>query len=66
MMIDRAYDTSFALALARKDAELVTEAARATGLDLPLPALVAERMRAAEAAGYGDHDMAATVEAGRG
>jgi 3-hydroxyisobutyrate dehydrogenase len=66
MMIDRAYETSFALALARKDAELVIEAARAAGLDLPLPALVAERMRAAEAAGHGGDDMAATVEAGRG
>jgi 3-hydroxyisobutyrate dehydrogenase len=65
MMIERAYDTSFSLALARKDAGLVAEAASAAGLDLPLPAVVGERMQAAIDAGHGDDDMAATVEAGR-
>jgi 3-hydroxyisobutyrate dehydrogenase len=65
MMIDRAYDTSFSLSLARKDAGLVADAARAIGLDLPLPQVVAERMQAAMDAGHGDDDMAATVEAGR-
>jgi 3-hydroxyisobutyrate dehydrogenase len=65
MMIDRAYDTSFALSLARKDAGLVEAAARAAGLALPLPRVVAERMQAAIDAGHGDEDMAATVEAGR-
>jgi 3-hydroxyisobutyrate dehydrogenase len=64
-MIERDYPTSFALSLARKDALLVAEAAETAGLDLPLPRLVAERMGAAEAAGHGDEDMAATVEAGR-
>jgi 3-hydroxyisobutyrate dehydrogenase len=65
MMIDRAYETSFALALARKDAGLVEAAAEAIGLDLPLPRVVGERMQAAIDAGHGDADMAATVEAGR-
>jgi 3-hydroxyisobutyrate dehydrogenase len=65
MMIDRAYDTSFALSLARKDAGLVEEAASALGIDLPLPRVVGERMQAAIDAGHGDDDMAATVEAGR-
>jgi 3-hydroxyisobutyrate dehydrogenase len=65
MMLARAYDTSFALALARKDAGLVDEAARAAGLELPLPRVVGERMQAAIDAGHGDDDMAATVEAGR-
>jgi 3-hydroxyisobutyrate dehydrogenase len=66
MMIDRAYEPSFALGLAHKDAELADAAARAAGLDLPLPRLVADRMQAAIDAGHGDADMAATVEAGRG
>jgi 3-hydroxyisobutyrate dehydrogenase len=65
MMIDRSYDTSFALSLARKDAGLVEEAARTLGIELPLPRVVGERMQSAIAAGHGDDDMAATVEAGR-
>ena len=65
MMIEREYPTSFALALARKDAALVSAAAEAKGLDLPLPAAIGERMQAAMDAGHGDADMAATVEAGR-
>jgi 3-hydroxyisobutyrate dehydrogenase len=65
MMIDRAYEPSFALGLAHKDAELADAAARAAGLDLPLPRLVADRMQAAIDAGHGDDDMASTVEAGR-
>jgi 3-hydroxyisobutyrate dehydrogenase len=66
MMIDRAYPTSFSLALARKDAALVVEAAEAAGLDLPLPRVVGERMQAAMDAGHAGEDMAATAEAGRG
>jgi 3-hydroxyisobutyrate dehydrogenase len=65
MMIERAYEPSFALALAHKDAGLVDEAARAAGLDLPLPPLIAERQQAAVDAGHGESDMAAVVEAGR-
>jgi 3-hydroxyisobutyrate dehydrogenase len=65
MMIERAYDPSFALRWALKDARLVEDAARGAGLDLPLPRLVAERMQAAVDAGHGDDDLAAAVEAGR-
>jgi 3-hydroxyisobutyrate dehydrogenase len=65
MMIERSYDTSFALRWALKDAALVEEAAREAGLDLPLARTIAERMQLAVDAGYGDQDMAATVEAGR-
>jgi 3-hydroxyisobutyrate dehydrogenase len=65
MMIERAYDPSFALALARKDAGLAEAAAGAAGLELPLLRVIGERMQAAVDAGHGADDMAATVEAGR-
>jgi 3-hydroxyisobutyrate dehydrogenase len=65
MMIERNYEPSFALSLARKDALLVDEAAREAGLDLPLPRLIAERQQAAVETGHGDSDMSAIVEAGR-
>jgi 3-hydroxyisobutyrate dehydrogenase len=55
----REFPASFALKLAAKDARLVTEAAARHGLDLPLERAVAERMREAVDAGYGDEDMAA-------
>jgi 3-hydroxyisobutyrate dehydrogenase len=64
-MIERSYPTSFSLALARKDAELVAEAAERAGVDAPLARLAIERMGIAIDAGYGDDDMAAAVEAGR-
>jgi 3-hydroxyisobutyrate dehydrogenase len=59
-MIERRYEPNFSLKLARKDAELIGEAA-----DLPLVRLIAERMAAAIAAGHGDEDFSAVVEAGR-
>ncbi len=65
MMIEREYPASFSLRLAHKDAGLIVEAAEAAGLDVPLPALVRERMGRAIDAGHGDGDFAATVEASR-
>jgi 3-hydroxyisobutyrate dehydrogenase len=65
MMLEREYPASFSLRLAHKDAGLIVEAADAAGLDLPLPALVRERMGRAIAAGHADEDFAATVEASR-
>jgi 3-hydroxyisobutyrate dehydrogenase len=65
MMIERRFDASFPLALAAKDAGLVEEAARAAGLDLPLPRAVRDQMLKAVAAGHGDEDMAATIWAAR-
>jgi 3-hydroxyisobutyrate dehydrogenase len=64
-MIERNFEPSFPLALAAKDAGLVDEAARAAGLDLPLPAVIRDQMAKAIAAGHGDEDMAATIWAAR-
>jgi 3-hydroxyisobutyrate dehydrogenase len=59
LIMRREFPPSFALKLAAKDARLVAEAAARHGLDLPLERTVAERMRQAVDAGYGDEDMAA-------
>lgn len=59
-MMKRAFDdVSFRLALARKDADLVLAAAADVGLELPIMEGVATRLRAGEADGHGDKDMAA-------
>jgi 3-hydroxyisobutyrate dehydrogenase len=67
-------DPAFRLALSRKDAELVLEAAARHDLELPIMEAVTERLRRAERDGHGDEDMAATywasapsfVQSGRG
>lgn len=60
-MMKRAFDdVSFRLALARKDADLVLAAAADAGLELPVMEGVVTRLRAAEADGHSDEDMAAT------
>lgn len=53
-------DPAFKLALARKDAELILEAAARCELELPILEAVTDRLRRAEAEGHGDEDMAAT------
>jgi 3-hydroxyisobutyrate dehydrogenase len=60
LMIDQEFPTSFALALAAKDARLVAEAAEHNGADVPAIRAIAARMTEATQAGYGDEDMAAT------
>jgi 3-hydroxyisobutyrate dehydrogenase len=65
MMIERSFEPSFPLALAAKDARLADEAARAVGLDLPLPRAIHAQMAKAIEAGHGDEDMAATIWAAR-
>jgi 3-hydroxyisobutyrate dehydrogenase len=60
MMIARKFDPSFSLALARKDARLVLEAAGRLGFDAALVEVVAHKMDQVIAAGHGDEDMAAT------
>src|SRR3954471_10768450 len=60
MMIAREFDPSFSLALARKDARLVLEAAERHGFDAALVELVMRKMDEAIDAGHGDEDMAAT------
>lgn len=59
MMIERAFEPSFRLALAAKDARLAQSAAAAAGLDLPLVEAVAARLSHASG-DHGDKDMAAT------
>jgi 3-hydroxyisobutyrate dehydrogenase len=62
LMMKRSYEpASFKLSLAAKDARLALEA----GLDLPVVEAVRAQMEKAIAAGHGDEDMAATVEACR-
>lgn len=59
-MISESFDdVSFALSLARKDADLVLSAARDAGIRLPAMEGTRERLGLAEAAGHGDVDMAA-------
>jgi 3-hydroxyisobutyrate dehydrogenase len=60
-MIERRYDPTFSLKLARKDADLIAAVAE----DLPLARLISERMAAAIERGHGDEDFSAVVEAGR-
>jgi 3-hydroxyisobutyrate dehydrogenase len=55
-IIERSFEPSFPLALAAKDAGLISEAAP----DLPLPKLIREQMLKATDAGHGEEDMAAT------
>jgi 3-hydroxyisobutyrate dehydrogenase len=65
MMIEGSFEPSFPLHLAAKDARLADEAARAVGLDLPLPRAIHAQMAKAIDAGHGDEDMAATIWAAR-
>lgn len=58
-ILERDFTPSFRLALAAKDAGLVTDAARASRLELPLLETVHRRM-AEGAVEHGDADMAAT------
>jgi 3-hydroxyisobutyrate dehydrogenase-like beta-hydroxyacid dehydrogenase len=55
------YPTRFSLALARKDAELVTRAAAEAGVDLRLAAAAASWLADAEAAGLGPDDYSAVL-----
>jgi 3-hydroxyisobutyrate dehydrogenase len=60
-IMERSFDVpAFRLTLARKDADLVLEAAKQGALDVPVMRAVAERLHRAEAAGHGEEDMAAT------
>lgn len=61
LMIKRSFDDpAFRLALSRKDAELILEAAASAQLELPIMEAVTERLRRVERDGHGDEDMAAT------
>ncbi|HEX8102455.1 MAG TPA: NAD(P)-dependent oxidoreductase [Solirubrobacteraceae bacterium] len=61
LMTERSFEpASFSLALARKDAGLVLDAAAEADLALPIIEAVAKQMGTAIDAGHGDEDMAAT------
>jgi 3-hydroxyisobutyrate dehydrogenase len=64
-MIERNFPPSFPLSLAHKDAQLVIEAAKRHGLDLPYAPVTEQLQRRAIDAGHGDEDFSAVVEAGR-
>lgn len=53
------YPASFTVSAARKDARLITEAARDAGVRMDLTAAAAERFCRAEEQGHGDEDAAA-------
>lgn len=55
------YPLRFALSLARKDGDLVAEAARDAGLDLPLASAARDWFAEAEAAGWGERDYSAVL-----
>jgi glycerol 3-phosphatase-2 len=55
------YARRFSLSLARKDAELITEAAAAAGVDLPLADIQRRRFSEAERAGWGEGDYSAVI-----
>jgi 3-hydroxyisobutyrate dehydrogenase len=58
-MIERDFEPMFRLALAAKDAGLVAEASKRLGLDLPLLALLSDRLTEGLAE-HGDQDISAT------
>ena len=59
MMVERNFDPSFALSMARKDVELVIEAAERHALALKLPPAIAEAFDRAIERGHGDEYTAA-------
>jgi 3-hydroxyisobutyrate dehydrogenase len=54
-------DPGFPLRLAVKDADLVLDAAKETGVDLPLTATVRPKWQEVVESGYGDEDLSAAV-----
>jgi 3-hydroxyisobutyrate dehydrogenase len=66
MMTDGSFDdVSFALSLARKDAQLARAAGDAAGIELPALDGALARLLEAERRGHGDEDMAATYRASK-
>ncbi|MFL5826435.1 MAG: NAD(P)-dependent oxidoreductase [Thermoleophilaceae bacterium] len=65
MMIEGRFDPSFAARLARKDAELVLEAAERHGLLMPIADAVARKFDEAIEQGHGEEDISAVYYAWR-
>jgi 3-hydroxyisobutyrate dehydrogenase len=59
-ILEEALEAAFPLRLAVKDADLVLEAGREAGIDLPLIEVVRRQFARAVELGHGDEDMAAT------
>jgi 3-hydroxyisobutyrate dehydrogenase len=66
MMIERAFEPSFPLGLALKDARLVLEAASGDAEAPELPQAIERRLAQAEEQGHGEEDMAAVYWAAGG
>jgi 3-hydroxyisobutyrate dehydrogenase len=64
-ILDRTLDPSFPLPLAVKDSDLVLEAGREAGIDLPIIEVARRQFERAVELGHGDKDMAATYFAAR-
>jgi len=62
MIVEKAYEPTFALKLGLKDVELALEAAGDTHVPMPMAGLLREQHIAAIASGYGDKDWAALGE----
>jgi 3-hydroxyisobutyrate dehydrogenase len=61
LMIDREFPPSFTVSLADKDAQLILDAARAAGLELPGIVAAAKELDRTVKLGHGDDDVAAVV-----
>jgi 3-hydroxyisobutyrate dehydrogenase len=59
-ILDEAFDASFPLRLAVKDSDLVLEAGREAGIELPLMEVARRQFERAIELGHGDKDMVAT------
>lgn len=57
-----AHDVTFTVALARKDMEVTATLARRFGTTMPQGEITLQKLRDAEAAGYGTRDMAAMLD----
>jgi 3-hydroxyisobutyrate dehydrogenase len=66
MMIEEDFPTSFSAKLARKDAALVLDAARARDLEMAVTSAVLARFDEAIGAGHGEEDMAVVYTAAKG
>ena len=62
MIVEKAYEPTFALKLGLKDVELALEAAADTRVPMPMAGLLREQHLAAIARGYGDRDWAVLGE----
>ncbi|MBO8190911.1 NAD(P)-dependent oxidoreductase [Streptomyces oryzae] len=63
LILEGAYEASFPLSGARKDAELIADAAGNAGVRLDATPAIAQRLRRAEAQGHGTDDAAASYYA---